>query len=977
MACIWPTGPISSFLPAAGPLRRASLCGCLRRLSLLLLLSSAPFSGPLHGQRHPESTGPLELYRDEPGVRLSPSWQNRIPFARGPRDRYERGRTRLFLNTNDSVPYLNYAEDRFYQWQRSGGRGNNSLRPRTDLPWDRTGTYVGGYTRVFSIEESRGSDGSGTSFIDGNALRIGHYSHKDLHWSATVGTAIRTRFSSLTLSQLRMGQARLDLNSHQGRDQITVLYNRGRTTGQFSGWGTSTGSTEERSPVLMYGGHWQHAIGHYAQIGTTFLNQFQAFPSSPDANPWRGDLPYEMNGPRIIRVQIADDSPEDQVSAVVYNLHIIIEGERNDEPVRLTTIAEDEDFSQGLVATRSRSGGRFASGGWEAAGSDKVVYEFNIPQDVTVRSARFVAEVAGDYRIGVRHEYDFNWSKPGEDEIFTESLLWPATPLGTEGRRAFKGDVLGFDEEPFYTVRRAGRDGRITDTPQRVTFDYGMPTGQTLGSIDWHANLVGLTLSGEVAHNLQNYMYPVGANDGHRSTQEASAWWAQFIKDFPGGTQVGFEIFRLDPNYSGGYDSRRGGLPFHLDRQVGTSSRTVKTETQEFALVDDNDDGDQWPDESLNDQPNAGWPDSEVYPGLDEDGDAVPDSDQNLNFIPDWEEPFLMYDADPVEFVYDIDLNNNILPDFRENDDLPDYPYPRDQRGHHLFGRFDRLGKLGRSLTIGFYNHREIANSGTAKALYLRYAYDLQVPLWGRIGLDYDVKNVEDDIRDDTYIWIVPDSKFHKVNVMDGPPGQPGRERPATPDPLRMRDSVVNTLHLDTALRRWDNLNIENSMLLIRNGQARIDLEDGTGTLQEEDTRSHFTLVNKIDYIWQRGSLTVHPKFKHLLQRNRIGSEKDPLSSYSEFIPIFRANYAFTENTRLLAGLQGFPGLAYKRWDRIVEEDTFDQLDQMIMLKISSEYWGYPTTMSWGMHFTRREYSRLRERDIENHRIFLDVYIGY
>jgi hypothetical protein len=336
-----------------------------------------------------------------------------------------------------------------------------------------------------------------------------------------------------------------------------------------------------------------------------------------------------------------------------------------------------------------------------------------------------------------------------------------------------------------------------------------------------------------------------------------------------------------------------------------------------------------------------------------------------------------MYDVDPVEFVYDIDLNNNGLPDFRENDDLPDYPYARDQRGHHMFSRFDRLGRLGRSLTVGSYNHREIANTGTARALYLRYAYDLDAPQWGRIALNYDVKKVQDDIRDDSYIWIVPESQFQKVNIMDGPPGRPGRDRPATPDPLHMRNSFVNTLHLDTALRRWDNLNIENSMLLVGNGQAQIELDDGTGLIQEEDTRSHFTLINKVDYIWQRGSLMVHPKFKHLLQRDRIGSEDRPLISYSKFIPILRVDYAITENTRLLAGLQGFPLLSHRRWDRVREEETFDQRDQLLMLKIFSEYWGYPTTMSWGMHFTRRKYSQLQERNIKNRRVFLDIYIGY
>ena len=110
------------------------------------------------------------------------------------------------------------------------------------------GAYVGAHARVFSVEESRGMDRLGTSFIDGNALRIGHYSYKALHWSATVGTEVRTRFTSLTLSQLRLGQARLDFNYRQGQDQTTLLYNRGTPGQPVFGLGGKWPATRRRDP---------------------------------------------------------------------------------------------------------------------------------------------------------------------------------------------------------------------------------------------------------------------------------------------------------------------------------------------------------------------------------------------------------------------------------------------------------------------------------------------------------------------------------------------------------------------------------------------------------------------------------------------------------------------------------------------------------------------------------------------------------
>ena len=43
------------------------------------------------------------------------------------------------------------------------------------------------------------------------------------------------------------------------------------------------------------------------------------------------------------------------------------------------------------------------------------------------------------------------------------------------------------------------------------------------------------------------------------------------------------------------------------------------------------------------------------------------------------------------------------------------------------------------------------------------------------------------------------------------------------------------------------------------------------------------------------------------LQRDRVGSNSEPTRSYSAFIPILRVDYALTEKTRILSGIQGFP----------------------------------------------------------------------
>ncbi len=57
-----------------------------------------------------------------------------------------------------------------------------------------------------------------------------------------------------------------------------------------------------------------------------------------------------------------------------------------------------------------------------------------------------------------------------------------------------------------------------------------------------------------------------------------------------------------------------------------------------------------------------------VFPGNDADYDGIADNNKNNNNLPDYSEPFLMYDVDPDEFVFGNDYNNNTIPDFREDD---------------------------------------------------------------------------------------------------------------------------------------------------------------------------------------------------------------------------------------------------------------------------------------------------------------------
>ena len=79
-----------------------------------------------------------------------------------------------------------------------------------------------------------------------------------------------------------------------------------------------------------------------------------------------------------------------------------------------------------------------------------------------------------------------------------------------------------------------------------------------------------------------------------------------------------------------------------------------------------------------------------IFPGLDKNGNNRPDTNENDNFIPDYDEPFFLYYSDPDEYDYGWDLNNNGTLDEREDDTKPDYPYNLNTKGYHLFGSYGK-----------------------------------------------------------------------------------------------------------------------------------------------------------------------------------------------------------------------------------------------------------------------------------------------
>jgi hypothetical protein len=793
--------------------------------------------------------------------------------------------------------------------------------------------------------------------------------------SRQLAEAVRTRFSPLTMSIGRFAGVRLDTRGL--RNESTFIFSRGASERKrFSFFAPAR---YERSPVIVWGGHWQSTVGAALKVGTTFVNQHLIDAASKAGGIFRGNIPYPMQPPKTIYVRLTSDQPEDpQAVAVGQGVAILLTAA--DAQGAQRTLTGDPALAGGEVELDARLApvvtGRRSGDHYEARGPDeKVEYAFSIPADLAPVRIEFAASVAGDYRLGVRQIHDFITT-----DGRTNAGAWPATGAAIHFERAFltksdpryPTDFKFPEKDPTYTVVRAA--GRGPQTPQLVRFSYGLPTAQTLASTDFSFQYKGYSLGGEFAYNVQDLKFPVA--QGRRHQRDYRAYFLKGSGEVPYlperlKMQVGGELFAIPAAYSGGYDSRRGGSIFSTE--VATSPQGPVS--QEFDLYDDNDDNDQWPDDHPNDSALSDINDAGVFPGLDEDGDNVVDTDRNANGRPDWTEPFMAFGSDPPEFVYDQDFNNNDLPDMTENDDEPDYPYRRGQQGAHGFVSFPGLlagkGRLG----AGYYHLKAPVSGGESLGRYLRLSAEYALPAWGSLRVEDVLKQVEDQIPDPSYIWKLGDDPGLNMLVVQS------QERTTAgdllgmvapdPDPMLMRNSTVNTFYTESKLTPVRGVEVVGRNKLMVNRQHADQFEDGTS--QEDDTLYRWTLSNRVAYTRElRRNLSAALKFKHLFRWD--GGYAVP-ARFSIVEPVIEAFYTLSPKVQLHAGQDGWPLFPFRYNDLEDDANDFERRTSLLMVKVEWSYWGWIMTSETGMQWESRQAEG--QKKLGQRTFFFELYVGF
>ncbi|GAG13046.1 unnamed protein product, partial [marine sediment metagenome] len=270
----------------------------------------------------------------------------------------------------------------------------------------------------------------------------------------------------------------------------------------------------------------------------------------------------------------------------------------------------------------------------QANGNECIVCLYDLASITeTLRSVEAVTTVANDYRIQTAMIYTLD-PKGGHDTAGKNSTWYDSTYWRIAAQ--CEGNV---------------KDGSNVTT---LTLDFGFEVANVIYGIDADFNYRGFRIKAEFVNNIHNYMFADGLagtgkptnivpglppRKGHRFKLTDNAYYITAEKDW---SHFGFagEIFKMGKNYR----------PY-MDIFFAPNYKEVmrRNNTARISTVEDNDDDDQYPDQMLLQRAMGGRirssddPDG-VYPGNDMDNDGIADTNKNLNRIPDYDEPFYMFD---------------------------------------------------------------------------------------------------------------------------------------------------------------------------------------------------------------------------------------------------------------------------------------------------------------------------------------------
>ena len=283
--------------------------------------------------------------------------------------------------------------------------------------------------------------------------------------------------------------------------------------------------------------------------------------------------------------------------------------------------------------------------------------------------------------------------------------------------------------------------------------------------------------------------------EGNGKLGRETAWFIQLKSRFSRLHLEGV-LYHIDPGYTTNYlnfgaHPNRGQI-YTLER--GQRGRPLEDLPEEqipwdainYTLIEDDDDDDDYPDDN------------------DFDGVIPSADDRDQNGVLDYQEDFLIFDADPPVFTNPIDLNNNGTIDTIEDDFEPEYEYGIDRQGYHLKAKYNLLDNL--TIQVGWLNESEISSRRENNSKYIHVAYKRDILDFGSFNFQNRFVRARDDIPD--YTIILPVGELEPIHINDE---------------LDFYNARVNTTTLQCLYTAVPNLTLEAKCLVVMQKQFEQD----------------------------------------------------------------------------------------------------------------------------------------------------------
>jgi len=422
------------------------------------------------------------------------------------------------------------------------------------------------------------------------------------------------------------------------------------------------------------------------------------------------------------------------------------------------------------------SQGGVTMAGWQVAlGFDSFQYVFNLMDHEInprhVKKVEFLMDVSGDYYIEVLGYSPLNVGDAAGPWLQTEDGHLDMPFRDVIERPGNYGQDSDFTDD---------RDTKQTDPetwkPRRVRYEYGAARAAVLWGVDLEGTLMNTFIRAQWSANQKYKQYPTvskdkigftekGREDPYPGLESEERQYAAYSdtdgsrfeaklagdgSDLDGEGGMGREtawfvnlkqrwsnlfleaaFYHIDPGYTTTYRGFGANTDrdedYNLER-TGTSTGEDPFDTENYMLIEDDDDNDDWPDDE------------------DFDGVLPQADDRDRNGVLDFQEDFYIFEADPPIFTDLEDLNNNGIIDTLEDDYEPQYPYGMNRDGYHITANYEVLANM--NLKLGRLNESQLDTARKNDMWYATINYQRDIPDFGTILFQNRFVDVEDDIPD-------------------------------------------------------------------------------------------------------------------------------------------------------------------------------------------------------------------------------------